>query len=304
MRSTPNLQYVLQKAHDKNAMANHRKAYLEITNRCNLSCAFCPGTERKAHMLDEAEFTFLANRLTPWAEYLYYHLMGEPTAHPLLPRFIGIAAELGFKSLITTNGTLLPSRGDTIIEARPYKVNISLHAFEANPPGMPFREYINGCLSFAKKAAESGIITVLRLWNLDGKADGALHEKNELILNIMHDQFPLEWQKTRSGEKLCDRVFLEWGEKFDWPEPSGNVQSESGFCYGLRDQIGVLCDGTVVPCCLDRNGNLALGNLFDQQLDEILNSPRSKRIYDGFTSHICAEDLCKRCMRAGYYHTK
>ncbi len=282
-------------------MSNHKKAYLEITNRCNLSCAFCPGTKRAAHSLDEGEFTALASKLTPFAEYLYFHLMGEPTAHPLLPRFIAIAKELSLKPIITTNGTLLAKRGGDIILSKPYKVNISLHAFEANTLELSFDMYIESSLEFAKNAAEDGIITVLRLWNLDGKADGALNEKNALILAAMKDKFGGEWQTTRSGYRLRERVFLEWGDKFDWPDIDSEVLSETGFCYGLRDQLGVLCDGTVVPCCLDRDGDMALGNLFDCTLDEILSSKRAKAIYDGFTSHKCTEELCKRCMRAGYY---
>ncbi len=282
-------------------MATHRKAYLEITNRCNLNCAFCPGTDRPPRSLDEREFTRLAERLTPWAEYLYYHLMGEPTAHPLLPRFIEIATSLGLKSIITTNGTLLSARGDTIIAAKPHKVSISLHAFEANATGINFAQYLDSCLAFASSAAQAGIIVVLRLWNLDGKAEGALHEKNEQILAALHAAFPAEWTQIRSGQRLCDRVFLEWGEKFDWPDLAGTCFGEIGFCYALRDQIGVLCDGTVVPCCLDRNGDLALGNLFEQTLTDILSSPRSHTIYNSFTRHVCSEPLCQHCMRAQYY---
>ena len=199
-------------------MANHRKAYLEITNRCNLNCSFCPGTDRAPGRLDEQQFTFLAKRLSGWAEYLFFHLMGEPTAHPGLPRFIEIASELGMKSIITTNGTLLRSRGDSIIEANPHKISISLHAFEANPPGMSFDEYIDGCLEFAKKASASGIITVLRLWNLDGHSrEAAHHEQNDSILAALHEAFPEEWTAHHNGYKIRDRVYLEWGERFDWP---------------------------------------------------------------------------------------
>ena len=282
-------------------MSNHKKAYLEITNRCNLSCAFCPGTSRAPHSLDENEFTALASKLSPWAEYLYFHLMGEPTAHPMLTRFIEISKELSLKPIITTNGTLLAKRGGDIISAKPYKINISLHAFEANPPGLSFDEYIESCLEFAKRAAVNGIITVLRLWNLDGRAEGALNEKNSQILDAMRRKFGAEWQETRLGYRLAERVFLEWGDKFDWPDINGDIISEVGFCYGLRDQVGVLCDGTVVPCCLDREGDMALGNLFESTLDEILSSERAKAIYNGFTAHKCTEELCRRCMRAGYY---
>ena len=111
----------------------------------------------------------------------------------------------------------------------------------------------------------------------------------------MHDAFADNWDQTRSGYRLCDRVFLESGEKFDWPELSSPVLHETGFCYGLRDQIGVLADGTVVPCCLDHDGDIPLGNLFEMTLDEILSSPRAKAIYDGFSKKEAAEPLCRRC---------
>jgi len=282
-------------------MSNHRKVYLEITNSCNLSCSFCPGTERERKTMTEEEFNILLSRIKGYGEYLYYHLMGEPTAHPLLPRFIESATAQGLKSIITTNGTLLPKKGDAIIAARPHKVSISLHAFEANTLSEPFEAYVSGCVDFAKKASVAGIIVVLRLWNLDGRSSGAMNERNDQILSALRDAFPNQWKAHRSGYKLCDGVFLEWGEKFDWPKLCGEILSEEGFCYGLRDQIGVLCDGRVVPCCLDRNGDLTLGNLFDLSLEEILSSPRAKAIYDGFTEHKCVEDLCKRCMRASYY---
>jgi len=279
-------------------MSNHRKAYLEITNRCNLRCAFCPGTARPPRVMTEAEFLSLAGRLAPWAEYLYYHLMGEPLSHPLLPAFVEAAGEMGMRSIITTNGTLLSRRGGALLAARPHKVSISLHSFEANEPGMPFSEYVDGCVAFAREAAEAGVIAVLRLWNLDGRAEGALNARNEEILAALHRDFPGEWAPQRSGFRLRSGVYLEWGEKFDWPSLHGPVLGDRGFCWGLRDQIGVLSDGTVVPCCLDREGDLALGNLHEQSLEEILSSPRARRIYDGFTARRCTEELCRRCMRA------
>ena len=284
-------------------MPNNRKAFLEITNICNLSCSFCPGTVRAPRTMTEPEFLLLAEKLRPWADYLYFHLMGEPTAHPLLPRFLSDAAALGFRPMLTTNGTLLSRCGETLLsgEAQFYKISISLHAFEANVLDLPFSDYLASCFSFAREAAARGTIAVLRLWNLDGKASGALHERNREILSAMHAAFPGEWTQNRSGFRLAERVFLEWGEKFDWASLSSPVLGTEGFCYGLRDQLGVLCDGTVVPCCLDADGAIPLGNLFREELDNILSSPRAKALYDGFTDHRCTEELCRRCMRAGFY---
>ena len=283
-------------------MKHFRKVYLEISNICNLHCSFCPGTKREHKRMSIEEFTDLLYKLTPWTDYLYFHLMGEPLCHPNLKQFLEIADIMHFKVILTTNGTLLEKNKRILLNAPAlHKINISLHAFEANEPGMPFEEYISDALTFAKKSADSGIITVLRLWNLDGRADGALNTKNDQILALMREHFPSEWVQTRSGYRLASRVFLEWGDKFDWPDLNGNALSDTGFCYGLRDQIGVLADGTVVPCCLDRDGDIVLGNLFDTPLANILATERARAIYDGFTGHECTEALCKRCMRAGYY---
>ena len=266
------------------------KIYLEISNVCNLNCAFCPGTKRTPHIMSEPEFSSLLPKLRPYSDYLYFHLMGEPLCHPQLDRFLQLAGEAGFKVILTTNGTLLQKQ-QAILSASPalHKVNISLHAFEANDLSVPFEQYLTDCFRFGQ-SMEGKIIIVYRLWN-NGGAD-ALNEK---ILAAMHVHFPGSWQETRKGIRIADRVFLEYGDKFDWPDLSAPDGNDRVFCYGLRDQIGVLCDGTVVPCCLDHEGDLNLGNLHETSMEEILKSPRARSIYQGFSSKKAAEPLCRRC---------
>ena len=98
----------------------------------------------------------------------------------------------------------------------------------------------------------------------------------------------------RGNRRLEENLYLEEGEKFDWPDPRQAPQ-DTQFCYGLRQQIAVLCDGTVVPCCLDSEGRLALGNLLSQEMDDILASPRARAIQKGFDARRPAEELCRRC---------
>ena len=88
---------------------------------------------------------------------------------------------------------------------------------------------------------------------------------------------------------------------FDWREPR-LAPEDSQFCYGLRQQIAVLCDGTVVPCCLDSEGRLALGNLLSQEMDDILASPRARAIQKGFDARRPAEELCRRCGYAARFN--
>ena len=271
-------------------MKRFRKVYLEISNVCNLNCAFCPGTDRTKHFMTEAEFTSLLPKLQPYTDFLYFHLMGEPLLHPLLPRFLELASEFGFKVILTTNGTLVKPRADMLLCAGGlHKVNISLHAFEANDLDVPFDVYLNNCVAFGKRA-EGKLLTVYRLWN-----NGGANALNHHILSSLKTYFPEPWVKEPRGTRIGNRVYLEYGDKFDWPDLSAQDHGESCFCYGLRDQIGVLCDGTVVPCCLDHEGDIPLGNLFRDDLEEILNSTRAQALYNGFTDKKAIAPLCRRC---------
>ena len=271
-------------------MKRFHKIYLEISNICNLRCSFCPGTKRKPGAMTEDAFSTLLPKLQPWSDYLYFHLMGEPLCHPKLERFLTLAGDAGFRVILTTNGTLL-SKQKEILSRSPalHKINISLHAFEANDPAVPFETYLQQCFAFGQ-AMEGKKTVVYRLWN-----QGGADTKNAEILAAMETFFPKPWTEERRGIRIGERVYLEYGDKFDWPDLSASDGGEQVFCYGLRDQIGVLCDGTVVPCCLDHEGDIALGNLFTDSMEDILDTPRAKAIYEGFRNKKAAEELCRKC---------
>lgn len=265
------------------------RCYLEITNICNLDCKFCPKTVRAKRSLTPHEFDCLTDRLRGKVKFLYFHLMGEPLLHRHLPQFIVTAREKGLIPVLTTNGTLLDKAQD-VIEAVPHKVQISLHSHEGNGKEN-FAEYIDGVMRFAKEAASWGTIIVLRLWN-----QGGYDTANARLIELLEQHVPRPWVERHDGWRMADNIYLEYDRMFEWPDSDGEeCVCEEAFCYALRNQIGVLADGTVVPCCLDHNGDIPLGNLFDQPLDEILSSSRARAMYDGFTRHEAVEPLCRRC---------
>lgn len=267
-----------------------RKVYLEISNICNLSCRFCPGTKRPKKAMTAEELSVLLPKIRPYTDFLYFHLMGEPLLHKDLEHFLEMAGEHGFKVILTTNGTLLKNKQEMLLRSPAlHKINISLHAFEANDLSMPFEEYLHDCFAFGKASAGQKLV-VYRLWN-----NGGEDTQNREILDTMGVFFPENWVKERLGTRIAHRTYLEYGDKFDWPDLAAPEGSQKVFCYGLRDQLGILCDGTVVPCCLDHDGDLALGNLLHQNMEEILASPRAKAIYDGFSNREAAEELCRKC---------
>lgn len=270
-------------------MKKYARVYVEITNICNRNCSFCPGTKREKRCMSIGEFTLICDKLVGVTDYLYLHIMGEPLTHPDLPQLIRIASQKGFKVCLTTNGTLLPRAGDKIIRSGVYKVNISIHSFEQGS-NSEYLRYIEGCFDFADRASSLGILTVLRLWNR-GYDEG----RNVNTIAMLHDKFSEEWVEGPLGARLRHKLHLEFGDRFEWPDMTAPDMGERVFCHGLGDHFGILSDGRVVPCCLDREGVMTIGNAFTDKIGDILSSPRALAIAEGFGRKHAVEELCRRC---------
>ncbi|MEG2117427.1 MAG: radical SAM protein, partial [Clostridia bacterium] len=217
-------------------MKKYSKAYIEITNVCNLSCRFCPKTKRKPQMMSVENFQKVIFAIDNLTDYVYFHVLGEPTIHPDLAEFVKIANAKNKKITITTNGTNLSVLSD-ILESQPlYKVNISLQAVGGND-GIDVQNYMKNTLEFAQNATEKGVIVVLRLWN-----EGSEFNRNNEIIAEIESRFG----KIEFGEKdsvtLSKRLFLERADEFQW---RCDDEKTTLFCYGLRDQFAILVDGTV-----------------------------------------------------------
>lgn len=267
----------------------YSRVYVEITNICNMNCSFCHGHSRPLKRMTADEFSVILEKLNGHTNYIYYHLMGEPLTHPDLPLFLKMAGERGYKSVLTTNGTLLDKYGDAILESGIHKVSLSVHSFEDGTEES-FQKYLKILSDFAKKANEQGVIVVFRLWNKG--FDGG---RNELIVEYLKNNIQGEWKDNSKGMRIREKMFLEWGDRFAWPDKNADVQGDEVFCYGLRDHFGILCDGTVVPCCLDSEGTINLGNVFNENIADILSSERAKNMKYGFDCRRATEELCRKC---------
>ena len=265
------------------------KAYIEITNVCNLSCPFCPGTARAPRFLSEAEFGRVLSQLQGRARQLYFHVMGEPLLHPALGELLRMAGEAGFPVNLTTNGRLLALRLPVLIASPALRqINLSLHS-DMSPDDRWITEALH---AVAALRATRPLLVSLRLWNL--REDAAANaERIGRIAAFFGAPTPL--QRDRNGYKLGEGIWVNEGETFDWPSLGAIESGETAFCRALRDQVAILSDGTVTACCLDAEGALALGNILEQPLDEILSSPRARAIYEGFSQRRAVEPLCRRC---------
>ena len=180
-----------------------------------------------------------------------------------------------------------------MISSGAYKVNVSLHSFEGENEEKQ-TAYVNGCLDFADKASRAGVLTVLRLWNEHSEGE----RLNELTLSLIKQRFGEDWTFGARGARIRDKLHIEYGERFEWPDMNAEELGERVFCHGLDDHFAILVDGSVVPCCLDAEGDMTLGNIFREDIRSILTSARATNIKQSFQNKRATEELCKKCSYA------
>lgn len=284
-------------------MKKFKKVYIEITNKCNLACEFCPQTKRQGEFMEVERFNKILEQIKPYTDYIYLHVKGEPLLHPKIDEFLDLSYDKGFKVNITTNGTIIDKVKDNIIMKKALRqMNFSLHSFDGNEGYDNKHEYLNDIFKFVKEAREkTDIIISLRLWNLDEDNETNLQkQRNHEILEVIEKEFNLDYKIQEkitpgSGVKIMDKVYLNQDHEFKWPDLKEEEDDGIGFCYGLRDQAGILVDGTVVPCCLDGEGVVNLGNIENEGFSNIMESERVSNIYEGFSRREVVEELCRKC---------
>lgn len=268
-------------------MKNYKKIYIEITNRCNLSCSFCSKVEKPLRNMTIEEFKLVISKIKDKTDTIYLHVKGEPLIHPNLVDFLDIAEENNLKVNITTNGTLFPQLVDKIKDKKSLtKINFSLHS-ENNYPN-----YLENIFKSVDKINKT---IIYRLWTLK---DGSLDEKSTSTVDKIAEYYNLSPDivdkiKNEKNIKIKDTTYVDKDNEFDWPSITNH--NSCGFCYALKTHIAILVDGTVVPCCLDSNGIINLGNIYNDEIDDIINSERYKRLQKSFQDRKPSEKLCQSC---------
>ena len=279
------------------ALKKFKKIYLEITNRCNLSCSFCLRSERAKSFMHPEDFRAILDKIEAHTDHLALHVMGEPLLHPELGEILALCQEHTLKVNLTTNGTLLPQRQGLLLASQALRqVNISLHGLAELPDG-PRETALAGIFAFVQEAMHTPLFISLRLWNLSA-AEGNGH--NQRILNRITAFFALPESlgpepTPGHGITLTPRIFLSQNGRFTWPHGPAPDLGGTGTCRGLRDHVAILVDGTVAPCCLDGEADIPLGNIHAQSLAEICASPRAVAMRTGFSQRRLSESLCRRC---------
>lgn len=283
-------------------MKKFKRIYIEVTNICNLNCEFCPRMIRKPEMMSPTAFEQVLEQIKGLTDYIYLHVMGEPLLQPRIKQFLELANNHNLKVNLTTNGVLLAEAQQVLLNSPALRqINISLHSLAVHTDRVRVEEYLTKVSRFIMAAQKQGRLYIaLRLWNLDAEVGSASRTENEQIFQHLSAKLGItkalpEGITAGNGIELLPRLFLSQSEEFVWPSAENSWVGDKGFCHGLRDQVAILVDGTVVPCCLDSNGIVALGNVHQNTLEEILKMPRAKAIIEGFSERKVVEELCQKC---------
>ena len=280
------------------------KVNIEISNICNLQCSFCPEVIRSPKLMDLDLFREVVRQVAPITEQVCFHLMGDPLVHPKLAEMITICEEFNAPIFFVTNGVLLKNKfaekADLLLRSPFRQVNFSLHSFADNFGDKDPNEYLQRIFEYTELAFKHrpDLYLNYRLWNLQevrghSNANQKMLEKIESYfgVNISRD---IDIRKQKS-HRIKNKLYLHFDTEFTWPALHLPVLGTQGTCYGLSSHFGVLVDGTVVPCCLDKEAAIPLGKIQENSIAEILNLERSRNLIEGFKKNRLVEDLCQRC---------
>lgn len=277
------------------------KVNVEISNICNLQCTFCPEVIRSKKIMSVELFETIIGQVAPLTELVCFHLMGEPLVHPKLEALFEICRRHEAKVFFVSNGVLLTEkRAELLLSPVLHQVNFSLHSFNDNFPGKNPDGYLEKIFSFTELALNlrPELYINYRLWNL---ASTDQHRtENQYIRSRIEERFEFRIDesinvKVEKSKKVKGRLYLHFDTEFVWPSLDLPTLGTSGTCHGLSSHFGILVDGTVVPCCLDKEGNIPLGNLENETLAAILDSAKAKSILKGFQARKLTETLCQKC---------
>ena len=282
-------------------MEKFKRVYIEISNICNLQCSFCPVVDRDKKIMGLPLFEKILKQVAPLTEQVCLHLMGEPLAHPEFEALIKICEQEEVKINLTTNGVLLNRYADLLSTSPAFhQINFSIHSFKDNFKDKSIMPYLTDILNFSKLCFERRpeLYINYRLWNIF--ETNTQNESNKDILKSIANFFDVDIKEYNDvgsikSKRIWNRVYLHFDSRFEWPHPQMPLQSTKGFCHALSSHIGIHADGTVVPCCLDKEARLDLGNCDTKSLGEILEGQRARTMREGFTARKLAEDLCQRC---------
>lgn len=260
--------------------------------------------------MDLIFFESIIEQAKAYTKEIACHVVGDPLTLSNLYDYLEIIHKHGLKAMLTTSGYFLKKHTySTLFHPCVKQINLSLNSFNKNDTALTFDQYITPILDLceAKLKRKEELFINLRIWNLDEAMSE--HGFNRMLFGTFskHFNFMLDldaiYRERPKSIRLAPKILLHFDTYFEWPSLK-NQNYGDGTCQGLQSHIAVLAGGKVVPCCLDCDGVMELGDLCKQSLKEIVNSSRALAIAAGFKENRAVEELCQKCSYKKRFESK
>lgn len=247
-------------------------------------------------------FDKINEQLKEFTNELAYHIVGDPLVLSNLGEYLQISKKHDLKvNITTTANNLNKTHYKALMNRTIRQINFSINSYNANSHKKSLDEYLEPILDFCQfaKSKKQHFFINLRIWNLDETKSAK--EFNKEVFKRVNEKFDCSididevYENRPKNIKIDRMIFFNFDDYFNWPSLNNEFVSNKGFCYGLDSHFGILSSGTVVPCCLDKDGVIDLGNTNSSQLKDILNSNRVKTIQNGFKQRKVLEEFCQKC---------
>ncbi|MCI6847336.1 MAG: radical SAM protein [Erysipelotrichaceae bacterium] len=265
-----------------------KKVYIEICNGCNLNCDFCIKNSRQVKYIKRDEYEYIINKIAGYTKEIYLHVLGEPLMHKDINYFIDYAHNMGILVNITTNGYLINKIKDN---KNIHRLNISMHSFNSRY-GIEIDEYIDNVFYVVDNLRDKTFVS-LRLW--------VKTENTKKILEYINKRYGTKILEIDNNKKIkiSNNLIIDSFHEFIWPDINNSYYNENGRCNGLIDHFGILSTGEIIPCCLDSKGIINLGNIYQDNLEDVFNSKLVKEMREGFLNNKKCQELCRHCSFLG-----
>jgi len=285
------------------------RIYIELTNVCGLSCSFCPTKELPSKEMDLVFFESVIKQAKHYTKEIACHVVGDPLTQSNLNDYLNIIHRYGLKAMLTTSGYFLKKHSyDTLFHPCVKQINISLNSFNKNDTSLTFEQYITPVLNLCheKLKREEELFINLRVWNLDVMMSE--RDFNEILFDKLSSPFDTSlsldaiYAERPKSIRLASKILIHFDNYFEWPSLK-NKNYGDGICQGLTSHIAILASGKVVPCCLDCDGIIELGDLHENSLETILSAKRTSAMIEGFKEGKAVEELCQKCSYKDRFNT-
>ena len=232
---------------------------IEVTNHCNLDCLMCPASKqmkREKGYIDEELFRKIIDNNSQ-LEFILPFQWGEPFLHPKLFALVKEATTRGIRTMITTNGTICSDEIieqilDSGIERLTFSVD-GVGSTYTRLRGFDYNQFKANILKFKK-------IRNIKKSNLKIDISMVVFEETEVDL----ERLVTEWKGVVEGIHFVPKFIP--GER-------------KKRCHELwRGNLLVLWDGRVVPCCVDFDGRIIVGDAQKESLSQIWNGKNMRRL--------------------------